>query len=57
MSPLDNLLIGRYRPKLIDKVFNKFFEKGFDMTINGKVFEVYGNNYDLSKYIEKINVV
>jgi len=57
MSPLDNLLIGRYRPKLIDKVFSKFFDKGVKMNIDKKVYEVYGSNYDLSKYMEKMNIV
>jgi dsRNA-specific ribonuclease len=57
MTCMDNLLIGRYRPKLIDKVVSKFFERGIDMIIDSKVYEVYGNNYDLAKYMIRINII
>lgn len=57
MTCIDNLLIGRQNQKLIDKVFEKFFNKGNIMNISSRVYEVYGNNYDLAKYIEKINIV
>jgi dsRNA-specific ribonuclease len=57
MTCIDNLLIGRYNQKLIDKVFEKFFNKGITMNINSRVYEVYCADYDISKYIEKINIV